>query len=75
VTVKRYHINLFWSDEDGCWVADIPDLRYCSAFGDTPAKALAEVQIAMDGWLETARECGVPIPEPKYRYEPLPSKK
>ena len=35
-----YHINVFWSDEDGCYVADIPDLSYCSAFGDTPEEAL-----------------------------------
>src|SRR6266542_882131 len=38
VTMADYHINVFWSDEDGCYVADIPDLAYCSAFGDTPEK-------------------------------------
>lgn len=65
----RYHINLFWSDEDGCWVADVPDLRYCSAFGDTPEEALAEIQVAMTGWLEAARELGKPIPERRYRPE------
>jgi predicted RNase H-like HicB family nuclease len=35
----RYHINVFWSDEDSCWIADVPDLRYCSAHGDTPEEA------------------------------------
>jgi len=63
----RYHINLFWSDEDGCWVADVPDLKSCSAFGDTPEEALAEVQIASDAWLAVAREEGRPIPKPRYR--------
>ena len=63
----RYHINLFWSEEDGCWIADVPDLRYCSAHGDTPAEALAQVREAMQGWLETARDRGLPIPEPRYR--------
>ena len=65
--MNRYHINLFWSDVDECWVADVPDLKSCSAFGDTPAQALDEVQIAIDAWLEVAREDRLPIPEPRYR--------
>jgi predicted RNase H-like HicB family nuclease len=65
--VKDYHVNIFWSDEDGCYVADIPDLKYCSAFGETPEKALAEVEVAKTAWLETAREQGKPVPEPRYR--------
>jgi predicted RNase H-like HicB family nuclease len=64
---RDYHINIFWSDEDDCYIADIPDLRYCSASGQTPAEALAELQIAKDLWLESAREDGVTIPEPRYR--------
>ncbi len=63
----KYHINLFWSEVDAAWVADVPDLQYCSAFGDTPAEALAEVEKAMEAWLEVAREDGLPIPEPAYR--------
>ena len=47
----RYHINLFWSDEDGCWIADVPDLTYCSAHGPTPEAALAEVETAIAAWL------------------------
>jgi predicted RNase H-like HicB family nuclease len=69
--MKDHHINVFWSDEDDCYVADIPDFEYCSAFGDTPQEALAEVLIAKEGWLETARECGKPIPEPRYRPVPF----
>jgi predicted RNase H-like HicB family nuclease len=63
----RHHINLFWSESDGERVADVPDLRSCSAFGDSPAEALAEVEKAMAAWLAVAREDGVPIPKPRYR--------
>ena len=65
--MTHYHINIFWSDEDGCYVADIPDLRFCSAFGDTPEKALVEVERAKQAWLEAARSTGKPVPEPRYR--------
>ena len=65
--MKDYHINIFWSDEDGEYVADIPDLVYCSALGKTPEEALAEVLIAKEAWLEDAREKGDPIPPPRYR--------
>lgn len=65
----RYHINLFWSVEDSCWIADVPDLRSCSAHGDTPTEAIAEAEVAIELWLETARACGLPIPEPRYRPE------
>ncbi len=61
-----YHINIFYSDEDECYIADIPDLKYCSAFGDTPQEALNELLIAKDMWLEVAREDGKPIPPPRY---------
>jgi len=60
-------INVFFSEEDGCYVADIPDLKYCSAFGATPEEAVREVLIARDGWLASARETGKPIPEPRFR--------
>jgi predicted RNase H-like HicB family nuclease len=62
-----YHINVFWSDEDDSYVADIPDLVFCSAFGDTPEEALRQVLIAKEAWLESARERGDPIPVPRYR--------
>jgi predicted RNase H-like HicB family nuclease len=63
----RYHINVFYSPPDECFVADIPDLKYCSAFGDTPEEALAEVQIAERLFIESLRKHGDPIPEPRYR--------
>ena len=62
----RYHINLFWYPDDGCWVADVPDLRLCSAHGGSPGHALAELGIAMALWLETARVADQPVPEPRY---------
>jgi predicted RNase H-like HicB family nuclease len=63
----RYHINLFWSDEDGCWIADVPDLAHCSVHGDTPGDALREVQVAMEAWLEAQAAQGRPLPEPRHR--------
>jgi len=60
----RYPINLFWSEESGRWIADVPDLRYCSAHGETPEEAAAEAQEAIMLWLETARAEGLPIPRP-----------
>ena len=65
--MNRYHINIFWSAEDECYVADIPDLFPCSGFGATPAAALAEVLVAQELWLETGQELGKPVPEPAYR--------
>lgn len=65
--MKDYHINIFFSEEDEGYIADIPDLAMCSAFGDTPAQALAEVEAAKDLWLDAARAEGKPIPEPSYR--------
>ncbi len=65
--MKDYHINLFYSDEDGGYIADIPDLAMCSAFGKTPEEALKEVELAKKLWLETAKSEGRPIPEPMYK--------
>jgi predicted RNase H-like HicB family nuclease len=63
----HYAIIVFWSDKDRAWVADVPDLKSCSAFGDTPEGAVAEVRIAMRAWLAAARDAGHPIPEARYR--------
>ncbi len=65
--MKDYHINIFYSEEDEAYIADIPDLKSCSAHGDTPEEALHEVLIAKELWLEVAREEGFPIPEPRYK--------
>lgn len=65
--MNQYHINVFYSQEDGGYIADIPDLDACSAFGSTPEEALAEVLRAQEAWLAAARERGRPAPEPRYR--------
>jgi len=65
--MRDYHINVFWSEDDNAYVADIPDLRYCSAHGPAPEAALREVLVAKEAWLETAKASGKPIPRPRYR--------
>jgi predicted RNase H-like HicB family nuclease len=62
-----YHINIFYNAEDEGYIADIPDLGGCSAFGETPEQALAEVTRAKEAWLEVARASGKEIPPPRYR--------
>ena len=63
----RYHINLFWSDKDEAWIADVPDLRSVSAHGETAADALREVEIAVEAAVAVLREADAPVPEPRYR--------
>jgi len=65
--MSDYHINIFYSEPDGGYIADIPDLESCSAFGHTPAEALEEVEKAKAAWLAAAQEAGKPIPPPRYR--------
>src|SRR4051812_28456363 len=65
--VSDYHINVFSSDEDGGYIADIPDLEACSAFGSSPERAVAEVAKAKEAWLAAAPEADRPIPVPRYR--------
>ena len=64
--MKDYHINIFYSDDDGGYIADVPDLKNCSAFGTTPNEALQEVLIAQKIWLEEAKNSKLPIPNPQY---------
>ena len=65
--MKDYHINIFYSEEDGGYIADIPDLEACSAFGKTPQSALKEVEQAKAAWLSAAKKLRKPIPRPRYR--------
>jgi predicted RNase H-like HicB family nuclease len=62
-----HHINVRHSGEDGGYIADIPDLPGCSAFGDTPEGAVAEVMQAKSAWIDAARAAGKAVPEPRYR--------
>ena len=65
--MRDYHINISYSEDDCGYIADIPDLKDCSVFGDSPEEALAEVRLAMTAWIDSARALGKPVPEPKYR--------
>jgi len=67
ISMKDYHINIFYSEEDEGYIADIPDLKFCSAFGETPEEALRELQIAKAAWIEAAHAEGKPIPPPRYK--------
>ena len=65
--MRDYHINIFYSEDDHGYIADIPDLTYCSAFGTTPEEALAEALKAKSAWLASAHENGISVPPPMYR--------
>lgn len=63
----NYEIVLYWSDEDGDFVAEVPELPGCMAHGDSQESALASVKEAMQLWIDTALEFGDPVPVPKGR--------
>lgn len=63
----RYEIILSWSEEDQAYVAEVPELPGCAADGRTYQEALANAEVVIGEWIETARELGRPIPEPKGR--------
>jgi predicted RNase H-like HicB family nuclease len=65
--VTKYEINLYWSDEDAAFIAEVPELPGCAADGTTRREALANVELVTSEWLETARELGRPVPVPKGR--------
>jgi predicted RNase H-like HicB family nuclease len=66
----KYHIDVFWSDRDGCWVASVPDLRGCMAGGATPQEALTAVVEVQERWLEQARERQQAYPEARSYIKP-----
>jgi predicted RNase H-like HicB family nuclease len=65
--MRDYHINIFFSEEDGRYIADIPDLDACSAFGKTPDKALAELHVARRAWIQAAKAARKRVPPARYR--------
>jgi len=65
--MKDYLINVFFSEKDQCYVADIPDLKYCSALGATQQQAVREVVRAKKAWLAVAKKEGKRIPKPRRR--------
>ncbi len=65
--MSKYEIIIFWSVDDQAFVAEVPELPGCKADGATYQKALANVEVIIKEWIETAKELGRPIPEPKGR--------
>lgn len=63
--MTKYEIILYWSDEDQAFIAEVPELAGCAADGTTRQEALANAEIVIAEWIETARELGHPIPEPE----------
>ena len=64
---SEYRIEVAWSDEDQAWIADVPDLAFCSAHGPTPHEAVAEVERAIEAWMQAAQAAGRTIPAPRPR--------
>ena len=65
--MTKYEIILYWSDEDGAFIAEVPELSGCAADGATRQDALVAAEVVISEWLETARDLGRPVPEPKGR--------
>ena len=64
---KHYEIILYWSEADRAFIAEVPELPGCAADGETYAEALSHAEVVIDEWLDTARQLGRSIPEPKGR--------
>jgi len=62
--MKRYLVEVFWSDEDQGYIAVVPDLPGCNAWGATPEEVIREIQDAMDAWIEACKKAGDPVPTP-----------
>jgi len=65
--MTRYEVIIYWSQEDGVYVAEVPELAGCAVHGQSQEEALRNAQEAIGLWIDTAREFGDPIPEPKGR--------
>ena len=65
--MTKYEVILYWSQEDNAFIAEVPELTGCAADGATYQEALANVEVVIQEWIETAKEIGRPIPEPKGR--------
>ena len=63
----RYEVIIYWSEEDQAFIAEVPELPGCAADGPTYQEALANVEVVVQEWIETAKDLGRPVPEPKGR--------
>ena len=68
--MHKYEVVLYWSDEDDAFIAEAPELPGCMAHGNTQASALHNINEAISLWLDTAREFGDHVPEPRRRLTP-----
>ena len=69
MNIPHYHINIFWSEEEYCYVSEIPDLKHCTGQGDSPQEALEDVLETRDAWIDACLSAGDDIPEPKHQTE------
>jgi predicted RNase H-like HicB family nuclease len=67
MTLIRYELIIYWSDEDQSFIAEIPELPGCMADGATYKEAVDNIEVVIQEWIDTAKELGRPIPEPKGR--------
>ncbi len=65
--MSKYELIIYWSQEDGSFIAEAPELAGCAADGASYQDALANVEVVIQEWIDTAKELGRPIPEPKGR--------
>jgi predicted RNase H-like HicB family nuclease len=65
--MSKYEIIIYWSEEDRAFIAEVPELLGCAADGATYKEALTNVEVIIQEWIETAKELGRPIPQPKGR--------
>ena len=63
--MSKYEVIIYWSEDDSAYVAEVPELPGCMADGATYQEALANAELIICEWIETAKELGRPIPEPK----------
>lgn len=65
--MPKYEVILYWSEVDQAFIAEVPELAGCAADGKTYQEALANVEVVISEWIETAKELGREIPQPKGR--------
>jgi predicted RNase H-like HicB family nuclease len=65
--MNKYEIIIYWSSEDESYIAEVPELPGCMADGSTYQEALSNVEVVIQEWVDTAKELGRPVPEPKKR--------
>lgn len=65
--MSRYEVIIYWSEDDQAFIAEVPELAGCAADGATYQEALANVEVIIQEWIETARDLGRPIPQPRGR--------